>query len=167
MIFDVAVAGRNVRVEVQVRAPGADGRYRVTVDGETLELDLEQTGSRFLSVLIGMHSYDVALEARGSSYRVCLDDDVLDVALVDAARGAAPHPRPAAGPVQVTAPMPGKIVRLLAQPGARVAAGAGLVVMEAMKMENELRAPREGRLREVVVEEGQTVETGALLALID
>ncbi|MBI3932606.1 MAG: acetyl-CoA carboxylase biotin carboxyl carrier protein subunit [Acidobacteria bacterium] len=63
--------------------------------------------------------------------------------------------------------MPGKIVRVLVGAGDEVGAGQGLVVMEAMKMENELRAPRAGRVRELPVREGQTVETGALLALVE
>ena len=62
--------------------------------------------------------------------------------------------------------MPGRIVRLLSQPGADVVAGQGLVVIEAMKMENELRAPRAGRLLELLVREGQAVEAGALLAVV-
>jgi biotin carboxyl carrier protein len=63
--------------------------------------------------------------------------------------------------------MPGKIVRILASLGQEVAAGQGLVVLEAMKMENELRAPRAGRVREFGVREGQTVEAGALLVVME
>jgi biotin carboxyl carrier protein len=62
--------------------------------------------------------------------------------------------------------MPGRVVRVLAAKGDEVAAGEGLVVVEAMKMENELRAPRAGRVAEVAVREGQAVEAGALLAVI-
>jgi len=58
------------------------------------------------------------------------------------------------------------VVRVLEAPGADVRAGQGLVVIEAMKMENEIRAPRAGRLREVAVREGQAVEAGALLAVV-
>jgi biotin carboxyl carrier protein len=62
--------------------------------------------------------------------------------------------------------MPGRVVRVLAEPGVDVVAGQGLFVIEAMKMENELKAPRAGRLREVAVREGQAVEAGALLAVV-
>ena len=68
--------------------------------------------------------------------------------------------------MRVTAPMPGRVVRVLSAPGADVAAGQGLVVIEAMKMENELRAPRAGRVQELPVREGQAVEAGALLAVV-
>jgi biotin carboxyl carrier protein len=63
--------------------------------------------------------------------------------------------------------MPGKILRTLVAAGSPVEAGQGLVVMEAMKMENELRAPRAGTVRAVHVQEGQTVETGTLLAVVE
>jgi biotin carboxyl carrier protein len=63
--------------------------------------------------------------------------------------------------------MPGKIVRVLATVGQEVGAEQGLIVMEAMKMENELRAPRAGRVHAINVVEGQAVETGAVLVLLD
>ena len=63
--------------------------------------------------------------------------------------------------------MPGKIVRVLVAAGQQVQAGEGLLVMEAMKMENELKAPRAGRVREVQVGERQAVETGALLLVLE
>jgi len=71
------------------------------------------------------------------------------------------------GPQRVTAPMPGKIVRLLVKAGDTVAARQGLVVIEAMKMENELRASRPGRVRDVSVSEGQSVDAGALLLVVE
>ncbi len=63
--------------------------------------------------------------------------------------------------------MPGKIVRVLVQAGDTVAARQGLVVVEAMKMENELRASRPGRVREVSVSEGQSVDAGATLVVVE
>jgi biotin carboxyl carrier protein len=63
--------------------------------------------------------------------------------------------------------MPGKVVRVLARDGDKVEAGQGVVVVEAMKMENELAAPRAGRVRKLVVEPGQSVEAGAVLAVIE
>ena len=71
------------------------------------------------------------------------------------------------GPVQVTAPMPGRVVKLLAPEGTAVTRGDGIIVLEAMKMENELKAPRDGVVASVRVEEGQGVEGGALLATIE
>ncbi len=72
-----------------------------------------------------------------------------------------------AGPQRVVAPMPGKIVRVLVKTGDAVKARQALVVVEAMKMENELRAAREGRVREVAVAEGQSVDAGAVLLVVE
>ena len=63
--------------------------------------------------------------------------------------------------------MPGRVVRVLVKPGDNVAARQGLVVVEAMKMENELTAPRAGRVKEVAVAEGQSVEAGRLLVIVE
>jgi biotin carboxyl carrier protein len=70
------------------------------------------------------------------------------------------------GPLRVVAPMPGKIVRVLVRTGEAVQARQPLIVIEAMKMENELRAAAAGTVAEVLVEEGQSVEAGALLAVV-
>jgi biotin carboxyl carrier protein len=164
MIFDATVEGRTIRVEVR----GKNGRYTVSLDGRSLEVDLHEAGRDFMSLLIDAQSYDVALEPRGTGYTVLLDDDALHVDLASAARGSGAAPKStASGPARLTAPMPGKVVRILVEPGGEVAAGQGLVVMEAMKMENELRSPRGGRVKEILVREGQAVEAGALLALVE
>ena len=71
------------------------------------------------------------------------------------------------GPLQVTASMPGKIVRLLVAAGDQVAAGQGLIVVEAMKMQNEMKAARPGKVTSIPVREGDTVTAGAVLAVIE
>ena len=171
MIYDAAVDGRTVRVEIRGPgrpAPGGAETYTVVLDGRSLEVDLRMAGPGFLSLLVGGCSHEVALRRREGGFTVRLDDAILEVALAEAARGAAaPVRRAASGAARVAAPMPGKLVRVLVEPGQDVAAGQGLVVMEAMKMENEIRAPRAGRVREVPVQECQAVETGALLVLLD
>jgi len=162
VILDADVAGRTLRVEVRGRGP----RYSVTVDGRRFEVDVHETSRHFLSLLIEGRSYEVGLERRGQGFRVVLSDDILQVDLRDATRGAAPAVAGASGPARVTAPMPGKIVRLLVSAGQQVEAGDALVVIEAMKMENELRAPRDGRVVELSVQEGQAVEAGTPLAIV-
>jgi biotin carboxyl carrier protein len=164
MILEATVDGRQVRVDVQ----GKGGRYLVRFEDRCLEVDFAETSSLFASLLIDGRSHEVGLERRPDGYNVLFPEDTIAVRLQAAARGDAGAARHAAsGPASVLAPMPGKIVRLLAGPGDEVSAGQGLVVMEAMKMENELRAPRAGRVRETRVAEGQAVEGGALLVLLD
>ena len=164
MLFDATIDGRTVRVEVRAR----EGRYVVTVDGRLLEVDHQETGPHFASLIIGGKSYEAGLEKRPDGYNVVLADDALYVELRGASRGAAAPARKAdAGPARILAPMPGRLVRVLVQPGQEVREGDGLVVVEAMKMENELRSPRAGRVAEILVREGQAVEAGALLALVE
>jgi biotin carboxyl carrier protein len=71
------------------------------------------------------------------------------------------------GQVSIAAPMPGRVVRVLVEPGDEVSARQGVVVVEAMKMENELRAPRAGRVKEVSAAAGMSVEAGRILAVIE
>jgi len=164
MLFDATIDGRTVRVEVR----GRDGRYAVTVDGRTLDVDQQETGAHFASLLIEGRSYEAGLEKRPDGYNVVLAEDVLYVELRGASRGTSAAPRKAdAGPARVLAPMPGRLVRVLVEPGQQVCAGDGLVVVEAMKMENELRSPRAGRIAQVPVREGQAVETAALLVVVE
>lgn len=75
-------------------------------------------------------------------------------------------PAPSAGGTVVSAPMPGKILKVLVQPGAQVKNGQNIMVLEAMKMENEILAPSDGVVREVKVKEGDNVNTGDTLAVI-
>jgi biotin carboxyl carrier protein len=90
-------------------------------------------------------------------------------ALVDSRRyrRSGGGPAAAAGEVRVTAPMPGRVLRILVKPGDEVAARQGLVVVEAMKMENEIGAPKAGRIKEVAASAGQSVESGRLLVVIE
>jgi biotin carboxyl carrier protein len=71
------------------------------------------------------------------------------------------------GPLAVKSPMPGKVVKVLVKPGDEVKAGQGVVVVEAMKMENELKSPRDGKVQTVAVAEGQAVESGQTLATLE
>lgn len=164
MIWEARVDGRAVQVELRQEA---DGQFAVTLDGQRLAVDAREAGRGFLSLLVGGQSHTAAALRQGDGWVVVIGRDAFAVELLEASRQAGAAPRAAAGPARLKAPMPGKIVRLLAGVGAPVEAGQGLVVMEAMKMENELRAPRAGHLRELGVQEGQTVETGHLIAVVE
>jgi biotin carboxyl carrier protein len=165
VIFDATVDGQTVRAEV--RASGEEGRYTVRLDGRALEVDVRDAGPHTMSVIASGRAHEVVLQRREGGYRVVLRGEVLDVGVVEATRGAVAPRRAPGGPARVQAPMPGKLVRVLVSAGQDVGAGQGLVVMEAMKMENEIRAPRAGRVKEAPVREGQAVETGALLVLLE
>jgi biotin carboxyl carrier protein len=160
--LDATVDGRTIRVEVRRKAEG----YAVTLDGTTLEVDFVQTGEHFASLIVDGLSHAVGLEKRSDGYRVHLPDGTIAVGLTEASVNGARPPRRAHGPQRLTAPMPGRVVRVLAEEGREVDPGQGLVVIEAMKMENELKASRKGRVLEITVREGQAVEAGALLVVL-
>jgi biotin carboxyl carrier protein len=162
VIFEAAVGDRAVRVEVR----GVDGRYTVVLDGAPIRVDAATADLPLASLLVEGVSHEVGIEKRPEGYVVHFPGDVVNVSLREAGRGPSPAAARPHGPARLAAPMPGRVVRVLEAPGADVAAGQGLVVIEAMKMENELRSPRAGRVLEVAVREGQAVEAGALLAVV-
>jgi biotin carboxyl carrier protein len=163
MLLDATVDGRTIQVEVREE----NGRYRVTLGERTVEADYVEAGSTCVSLLIGGVSHDVGVCRNGKAYGVVLGADAFEVVFEDAVQGAPALPRAPTGAIRVVAPMPGKIVRVQVALGDTVAAGQALLVMEAMKMENELRAPHGGSVQELPVRVGQTVETGALLILLE
>ena len=120
----------------------------------------------------GPHSYEVSIaRSAEGGMTIHVDGVPVEVSIVRPQRigsaqtkGTASH---VDGPQQVRAPMPGKIVKLLVKPGDRVEPRQGLVVVEAMKMENELRARAAGTVADVRAVEGTTVEAGAILIVIE
>ena len=162
MLFDATLGGKTTRVEVRE----TQGRYHVTMGDRVLDLDLVRTGPADLSVLVDGASHDVAVEKTSEGFGVVIRGDRFDVDLKDAVKGAAIGKVAHTGPLKLTAPMPGKIVKVLVAPGEAVEAGRGVLVMEAMKMENELKVSRAGAVQEIKVKEGQAVEMGALLLVI-
>src|SRR5205823_13104484 len=113
-------------------------------------------------------SYDVTVVAHAGSSQLAVR--VGATSLVAALNGRRRHglheDGPHAGPQRVVAPMPGKVVRVLVHNGQTVVTRQPIVVVEAMKMENELRAGRDGTVAEIHAQEGQSVDAGALLVII-
>lgn len=163
MQFDATISGATARVEVREK----NGVYTVAVGEKAFEIDWSDAGRSAVAAQAGARSLDAALEKTPEGFAVIFDGRRFDVELQEAAKGAVVAKHGASGPFRLISPMPGKIVKILAPAGTAVEAGQGLVVMEAMKMENELKSSRAGTVREVKVAEGQAVETGALLAIVE
>ncbi len=163
-------------------------KYIATVDGQDIEIDLERQGEVQLgdavlqtdlraidgssySLLLDHRSYEVFVERQAGRYVIMIDGDQFLVEVEDArlkqlrAMGGAAHEE--SGSAQVVAPMPGLVVKVLVAPGDVVEAGQGVLILEAMKMENELRSPRAGVVRQVSAVPGQTVAQGELLIRVD
>jgi propionyl-CoA carboxylase alpha chain len=170
MLFEIDVNGRTRSVAVD--RVGDSSQFRVTFDGRVRLVDAVRVESDTLSILLpeaGSASHEVGF-AEGvvpGELSVYLHHGTLTAAVNGrrTRRGAALAGAP--GEQRVLAPMPGMVLRVLAAPGDEVAARQPLVVVEAMKMENELSCPRGGRVKEIAVRPGQSVEAGRLLAVVE
>jgi biotin carboxyl carrier protein len=166
--FEIDVNGRTRTVAVERTA---SGRYRVVVDGRAHDVDAARVGTFGLSLIVDHGvSREVAVApgaARGEML-VGLDGRTVAVTVNGRlSRRTSADAGGAHGEVTITAPMPGRVVRVLVAPGDEVAARQGLIVVEAMKMENELRSPKAGRVKDVSVTPGTPVEAGRALVVIE
>jgi len=166
MQYDVEIGGRRRQVAVT----RAGDRFAVTVDGVTKQVDVARIGAHTLSLIVdGVWPADVTIApgAPGGDLTVTVGGIPIPATLNGRRRWTRKDEGGAgAGPQRLTAPMPGKVVRVLVEAGAAVRARQPVVVVEAMKMENELRAGRDGTVAEIHVREGMSVEAGALLIVI-
>ena len=160
MKYVTTVNGKTLEVELKANGPG---RYVLVAFGREQNVTCTQQADGTLSIALGNDRFDVQLDGDEVDLgvrRVAVEALTLREAqkrkLQEAAGGASDD-------WQVKSPMPGKVVHILVTPGTEVKKGAGLVVIEAMKMENELRAPEAGIIGEILVSPGQTVEAGAVL----
>jgi biotin carboxyl carrier protein len=169
--FEIEVNGRMRRLSVERPGPG---RYHVTVDGVVHEVDASRAGEYGLSLLLDGDSgtsREVQIAPAGANGVLLVGLDGRTAAVtVNAGRtrrrgpDGVPH---ADGDQDIVAPMPGRVVRILVASGDEVAARQAVIVVEAMKMENELRSPKAGRVKHVAVTPGTSVDGGRLLMVIE
>jgi biotin carboxyl carrier protein len=155
--------------QVRVERVGA-GIYAVTVRGVTHRVDAFHHDYGTISILVDAESYSVQLDERGSGMRVHLRDSVYPVEILDERRARmrrAPGKLTADGRLALSSRLPGKVVGVLRGPGEAVREGEGVLVVEAMGMENEVRSPKDGKVVEIAVGVGQVVDGGATLALVE
>ena len=170
MIVHVQAGGRIRAVEVRPDA----GRFIVVLDGRQHTVDVHEVAGTW-SLLIGTRSYEVAfVEGSDGAMMVHVDGRPVPVSVAPLRPSGSARRRAAGqqdgsdeGPRRVLAPMPGKIVKVLVKPGDAVEARQGVVIVEAMKMENELRSPKAGTVSDVRVTEGDSVEAGAILVVVE
>jgi biotin carboxyl carrier protein len=189
-MYEVEIAGKRRQVSIQrVR-----DRFAVTIDGAVWTMDAVRIDQHTWSLLVDREvrladaasvrlsgaetagvpglsrtqSYEVTVAADGATaLRVRVGSVPLTAVLGGRRRfGRTDEEHAGTEPQRIAAPMPGKVVRVLVAKGARVQARQPVVVVEAMKMENELRAARDGVVTDILVKQGQSVEAGTLLAVI-
>jgi biotin carboxyl carrier protein len=167
MKIDVLLNGARRSVEL-TRLAEEPSQLVATIDGRRVEADAAKISSGVYSILLGGRSLEIRFDAlvdgmllhtAGREYRV----EIVDLRSWRRSRSGRID---LAGRQQISAPMAGKVVRLLVTPGQRVETGQGLLVVEAMKMQNEIRSPKTGTVERLLAKEGQAVNSGEVLAVI-
>ncbi|WP_163785960.1 biotin/lipoyl-containing protein [Myxococcus vastator] len=157
--------GQKEAVPVDLEPLGND-QYKITVGATTYQVDALALEHGTLSMLVDGQSYSVEFEENGDELGVLLRGQVNRIDVADERRlrlRAANAAFSVEGKQLVTAPMPGKVVKV----GDEVTEGQGLVVVEAMKMENELKSPKAGKVTELFAKEGTAVENNAKLVVVE
>ena len=165
MKLEVTVAGKPMAVEVQRNADGWECRF----DGASQPLDVAEVAPGVLSLLLEGQSFTLHVVRQGDGWTVHTRGTDMAVTVRDPRRWrgrSGGGTVGGAGRQEVAAPMPGKVVRVLVSEQQEVEAGQGLVVVEAMKMQNEIPSPRKGVIEQVRVREGDRVEHGTVLVVV-
>lgn len=165
MIYEIAVDGEEHRVEL-IRHNAA---LKCRLDGRSVEVDVALTQPDVLSLLIAGKSYEIKRDSSASAVNLWLGSERYAVEVRDprSLRGRQNKGAGDKGPQKLLALMPGKVVRLLVQEKAEVDAGQGILVVEAMKMQNEIKSPKRGVISKLVAVEGARVDAGDVLAIVD
>jgi biotin carboxyl carrier protein len=164
MLYEVTIDGKNYRLDLN----RADGRWSCRLDGHDVEVDAILARPDVLSLRIGNLAYEVKSELVANELHLWVGSTCLTVEVRDprSLRGRA-HSGDDHGPKKITAAMPGKVVRLLVREGDVVEPGVGVAVVEAMKMQNEIKSPKRGTIQKILVSEGAAVNAGDVLVIVE
>jgi biotin carboxyl carrier protein len=165
MVYDVIIEGRPYCLQLERKG----NLYSGKLDGKPVTVDAFLSRPNVISMIIEGKSFEVKRElmptdlhlwVKGARYAA----EVRDPRSLRSRRAGTES---AEGPKKLLAPMPGKVVRILVQEKDTVEAGQGLIVVEAMKMQNELKSPKKGVIQRVCVREGASVNPGEVLAIVE
>ena len=164
MRYEAEIDDRQMSIELDER----DGRISAKIGERIYDLEIMRPEAGVYLILAGDQVYETRVWAeQTNALRAQLRGRIFKVNIIDRKhrRAAGDHGRE--GQQSLVAPMPGKVVRVLLNPGDEVSAGQGVVVVEAMKMQNEIKSPKKGRVIEVRVIEGATVTANQVLAIVE
>jgi len=165
MLYDVTIDGKSYRLELGRQ----DGHWQCKLDGVEVQLDAVLTRPDVLSILIQGKAYEIKREHTATDTHLWVGSaryaaELRDPRSLRSRRAGAGDDH---GPKKLIAPMPGKVVRVLLKENAAVEAGQGILVMEAMKMQNEIKSPKKGIVQKIVPGEGTAVNAGDVLAIVE
>jgi biotin carboxyl carrier protein len=165
MIYDIIIDGKNYRLDLE----HLDGRWQCRLDGQEVQMDAVPARRDVLSILVGGKAYEIKRERTPTDTHLWVGSARYAVELRDprSLRSWRSATGDGAGPRKLLASMPGKVVRVLLPEKASVEAGQGVLVVEAMKMQNEIKSPKSGIVQRIVASEGSTVSAGDVLAIVE
>jgi biotin carboxyl carrier protein len=164
MLYDVTIDGKSYRLDLS----RTEGRWFCRLEGRELEVDAILARPDVLSLRIGNMAFEVKSERVANDLHLWVGStrfaaEVRDPRSLRGRRRVGDEQ----GPKKIVAPMPGKVVRLLVGDGEEVESGAGIAVVEAMKMQNEIKSPKKGTVQKILVLEGAAVNAGDVLAIVE
>jgi biotin carboxyl carrier protein len=164
MTYEITVGGRTHRLELDRTENG----WSCRLDGREIPVDAVLARADVLSLRLEDRAFEVKCERVGSEMHFWVGSQRFAVEVHDprSLRGRL-RASDEQGPKKLTAPMPGKVVRILVTEGAEIEAGAGVVVVEAMKMQNEVKSPKKGAIQKILVSTGAAVNAGDVLAIVE
>jgi biotin carboxyl carrier protein len=165
MLLDIQIGSRKFRLDLQ----RSGGLWQCNLDDRQVEINAAQRGPDGLSLLVGNRSFEVRRAISDGNFTIHVNGVPYEVAVRDprSFRNNQKSRAAAHGSQALTASMPGKVVRVLAREGDHIKAGQGIVIIEAMKMQNEIRSPRAGIVQKLAAREGANVNAGELLAVVE
>jgi biotin carboxyl carrier protein len=165
MVYEVMVDGKPHRLELERAAGGWECR----LDGQPVQLDGVITCPDVLSLLVDGHSYEIKREQTATDLHLWVGSTRFVVELRDprSLRSRQKAAGDEKGPRKIVAPMPGRVVRVLVAENSEVEAGQGIVVVEAMKMQNEIKTPKKGVVKKISTIPGAAVKSGDVLAIVE
>ena len=164
MTYEISIDGNNHRLDLDRK----EDCWTCRLDGREIAVDAVLARPDVLSLRIGNKAYEVKCERVGGEMHLWVGSirfaaEVRDPrSLRSRATAVDDH-----GPRKLIAPMPGKVVRVLVSQGAEVEAGAGVLVVEAMKMQNEVKSPKKGIVQKILASVGAAVNSGDVLAIVE
>ena len=168
MIYQVTVEGTAYTLELKA-TPENPGRWICRLDGEEIEVDALLVERGILSLLTNGSSVEARHEVAAAGQKIVLRGKSFSCEVRDPralgsrkSSGSGAHQ-----PKKISASMPGKVIRILAPAGTQVEEGQGVIVIEAMKMQNELKSPKKGTVQKILAGQGDTVRAGEALAIIE
>jgi biotin carboxyl carrier protein len=165
MVYEVMVDGKPHRLELEKAA----SRWECRLDGKPVNIDAVITRHNVLSLLVDGRAYEIKREQTATDLHIWVGTTCFAVELRDprSLRSRNLAAEDEKGPRKIFAPMPGRIVRLLVVENSDVEAGQGIVVVEAMKMQNEIKSPKKGIVKKISATPGTAVNPGDVLAIVE